>query len=184
MVYVLLAEGFEEVEALTPVDLLRRSKVETKMVGVTGTAVKGSHGITVQADISMDDIADWNAADMIVLPGGMPGTTNLYADTRVTNAVRECYDNGKYIAAICAAPSIILGGMGLLQGKQATCYPGMEDGMKGAEAQPRTCVTDGKIITACGVGGALDFACALVAALCGEEQAKKAATSVVHHVYR
>ena len=95
MVYVLLAEGFEEVEALTPVDLLRRSKVETKIVGVTGMAVTGSHGITVQADISIEDITDWSAADMIVLPGGMPGTTNLYADTRVTNAVQQCYDNGK-----------------------------------------------------------------------------------------
>lgn len=184
MVYVLLAEGFEEVEALTPVDLLRRSKVDTKLVGVTGMSVKGSHGITVQTDISMDDITDWNAVDMIVLPGGMPGTTNLYADARVTNAVQKCYNDGKYVAAICAAPSVILGGMGLLQGKKATCYPGMEDGMKGAEAQPRNCVTDGKIITSCGVGGALDFACALVAALCGKEQAKKIAASVVHHVYQ
>ena len=94
---------------------------------------------------------------MIVLPGGMPGTTNLYADKRVTDAVRKCYDEGKYVAAICAAPSVILGGMGLLKGRKATCYPGMEDGMTGATPLERTCVVDGRIITACGVGGALDF---------------------------
>jgi len=182
MVYVLLANGFEEVEALTPVDLLRRSKVDVKIVGVTGMQVTGSHGINVVADIRMDEV-DWDNADMVVLPGGMPGTKNLYADKRVTDAVQKCYDEGKYVAAICAAPSIILGGMGLLKGRKATCFPGMEDGMTGADPQKKTCVVDGKIITSCGVGGALDFACALVSALCGEEQAKKVAASVVHHVY-
>jgi len=181
MVYVLLAEGFEEVEALTPVDLLRRSQVEVKIVGVTGMTVRGSHGIAVEADIPMDDM-DCSKADMIVLPGGMPGTKNLYADKRVTNAVQKCYDEDKYIGAICAAPSIILGGMGILKGRKATCFPGMEDGMIGAEPQKRSCVIDGKIITSCGVGGALDFACALVCVLCGEEQARKVAASVVHHV--
>ncbi len=180
MVYVLLAEGFEEVEALTPVDLLRRSKVEVKLTGVTGMTVKGSHGISVSADIPIDD-ADWDKADMIVLPGGMPGTKNLYADSRVTNAVRKLFDEGKYVAAICAAPSIILGGMGLLKGRKATCFPGMEDGMTGAEYLKRPCVVDGKIITGCGVGGALDFAVALVSALCGKEQAEKVAAAVVHH---
>ena len=88
MVYVLLAEGFEEVEALTPLDLLRRAGVEAKLVGVTGAVVHGSHGIGIETDLPMDE-ADWDKADMIVLPGGMPGTTNLYADTRVTNAVRK-----------------------------------------------------------------------------------------------
>lgn len=182
MVCVLLAEGFEEVEALTPVDLLRRCKVETKMVGVTGMQVTGSHGIQVQADLSMEQV-DWSAVEMLVLPGGMPGTKNLYADRRVTDTVQRFYQEGKYIGAICAAPSIILGGMGLLKGRKATCYPGMEDGMTGAIPQKCTCVTDGKLITACGVGGALDFACALVVALCGKEQAEKVAASVVHHVF-
>ena len=114
----------------------------------------------------------------------MPGTTNLYADTRVTDAVRKCYDEGKYVAAICAAPSVILGGMGLLKGRKATCYPGMESGMAGAIPLERTCVVDGRIITACGVGGALDFGCALVSALCGEEKARKIAAEVVHNVRR
>lgn len=183
MVYVLLAEGFEEVEALTPLDLLRRAGVEAKLVGVTGAVVHGSHGIGIETDLPMDE-ADWDKADMIVLPGGMPGTTNLYADTRVTNAVCKCYDEGKYVAAICAAPSVILGGMGLLKGRKATCYPGMESGMTGATPLERTCVVDGRIITACGVGGALDFGCALVSALCGEEKARRIAAEVVHNVRR
>ena len=179
MVYVLLAEGFEELEALSPVDLLRRSSVEVKLVGVTGKTVHGSHGIGVETELSMDE-ADWDAAEAVILPGGMPGTTNLYADKRVTDAVRKCYDDGKFVAAICAAPSVILGGMGLLQGRRATCYPGMEDGMKGATAVQQTCVRDGKIITACGVGGAQDFACTLVSALCGEAEARRVADSALY----
>lgn len=180
MVYILLAEGFEEVEALTPVDLLRRAGIETKLVGVTGETVCGARGISVVTDLGMDEI-DLSSADMLVLPGGMPGTTNLYADNRVTDAVRTMADADKYVAAICAAPSIILGGMGLLEGRKATCYPGMEGGMKGAEAVKTTCVTDGKFITSCGVGGALDFACALITALAGREKADEIASSVVYH---
>ena len=180
MVYILLAEGFEEVEALTPVDLLRRAGIETKLVGVTGETVCGARDISVVTDLGMDEI-DLSSADMLVLPGGMPGTTNLYADNRVTDAVRTMADADKYVAAICAAPSIILGGMGLLEGRKATCYPGMEDGMKGAEAVKTTCVTDGKFITSCGVGGALDFACALITALAGREKADEIASSVVYH---
>ena len=180
MVYILLAEGFEEVEALTPVDLLRRAGIETKLVGVTGETVCGARGISVVTDLGMDEI-DLSSADMLVLPGGMPGTTNLYADNRVTDAVRTMADTDKYVAAICAAPSIILGGMGLLEGRKATCHPGMEDGMKGAEAVKTTCVTDGKFITSCGVGGALDFACALITALAGREKADEIASSVVYH---
>ena len=166
MVYVLLAEGFEEVEALTPVDLLRRAGVETRLVGVTGATVCGARGINVVTDLSMDEV-DLAKADMLVLPGGMPGTTNLYADKRVTDAVRTMADAGK----------------GLLEGKKATCYPGMEDGMTGATPVKANAVTDGKIITGCGVGGALDFACELITALCGKAKADEIAESVVHHVY-
>ena len=161
MVYVLLAEGFEEVEALTPVDLLRRAGVETRLVGVTGATVCGARGINVVTDLSMDEV-DLAKADMLVL---------------------TMADAGKYVAAICAAPSIILGGMGLLEGKKATCYPGMEDGMTGATPVKANAVTDGKIITGCGVGGALDFACELITALCGKAKADEIAESVVHHVY-
>ncbi len=183
MVYIVLAEGFEEVEALTPADLLRRSGVEVQLVGVTGSTVYGSHKIGVVTDCSIDEV-DWDKADMVVLPGGMPGTTNLYADQRVTDGVRRLYEAGKYVAAICAAPSSILGGMGLLQGRQATCYPGMEDGMTGATPQPKCCVVDGKIITSCGVGGAIDFGCTLVSLLCGEDKAKELANRIVYHVYQ
>ena len=149
MVYVLLAEGFEEVEALTPVDLLRRAGVETRLVGVTGATVCGARGINVVTDLSMDEV-DLVKADMLVLPGGMPGTTNLYADKRVTDAVRTMADAGKYVAAICAAPSIILGGMGLLEGKKATCYPGMEDKLLGANWQEQPVVVDGNFVTSRG----------------------------------
>lgn len=183
VVYILLAEGFEEIEALTPADLLRRAGVDVRLVGVTGKTVRGAHGIGVETDLEID-AADFDNAEMIVLPGGMPGTTNLYADARVTAAVRKMAEEGKYVAAICAAPSVILGGMGLLAGKKATCYPGMEDGMKGAAALDRNCVVDGQVITGRAVGGALDFGCALVSALCGEEQARKVSAAVVHHAGR
>ena len=183
MIYVFLANGFEEVEALAPVDMLRRAKLDVTTVGVTGKTVTGSHGIPVTADITAEELNIGADMEMIVLPGGMPGTTNLYADKRVTDAVRTMADAGKYVAAICAAPSIILGGMGLLEGKKATCYPGMEDGMTGATPVKANAVTDGKIITGCGVGGALDFACELITALCGKAKADEIAESVVHHVY-
>lgn len=180
MVYVLLAEGFEEIEALTTVDLLRRAGVAVSMVGVTGTTVSGAHGISVSTDCSIDAF-DPDQAEMIVLPGGMPGTRNLYADDRVKRAVRDCVEKEKYVAAICAAPSVILGGMGLLQGKKATCFPGMEDGMSGAIPLDRNCVVDGRIITGRAVGGALDFSCALIGALCGAQKAREIADEVVHH---
>lgn len=179
MVYVLLAEGFEEVEALAPTDMMRRAGIDVKLVGVTGKTVRGSHGIGVETDMPMEEV-DWNTADAIVLPGGLPGTNNLYASKLVTDAVQKCYDDGKYVAAICAAPSIILGGMGLLKGRKATCYPGMEDGMIGATPCKETCVVDGKIITGCGVGGALDFACTLISVLCGEEKARATAAAAVY----
>ncbi|MDY3618882.1 DJ-1 family glyoxalase III [Agathobaculum sp.] len=181
MVCVLLAEGFEEVEALTPADLLRRAGVEVQLVGVTGNPVRGAHGIAICTDCTIDE-ANVANADMIVLPGGMPGTKHLYADARVTAAVQAQYERGKYVAAICAAPSVVLGGMGLLHAKKATCYPGMEQGMTGAIPVAQNCVVDGNIITGRGVGGALDFSCALVAALCGEDKAREVAEAVVHHV--
>ena len=179
MVYVLLAEGFEEVEALTPVDLLRRAGVETRLVGVTGATVCGARGINVVTDLSMDEV-DLAKADMLVLPGGMPGTTNLYADKRVTDAVRAMADAGKYVAAICAAPSIILGGMGLLEGKKATCYPGMEDKLLGANWQEQPVVVDGNFVTSRGVGTAIAFALTLVTILKDEETAKSLANSIVY----
>lgn len=158
---------------------MRRAGIDVQLVGVTGKMVRGSHGIGVESDVLLDEV-DWNKADAVVLPGGLPGTKNLYACKQVTDAVQKCYDDGKYVAAICAAPSIILGGMGLLKGRKATCYPGMEDGMVGATPCKETCVIDGKIITGCGVGGALDFGCALISVLCGEEKARETAAAAVY----
>ena len=161
-VYVFLAEGFEEMEAVTPVDLLRRVGVDAKLVSVTGDkAVTGAHGITYQADLLFEEIED---ADMLVLPGGMPGTLNLAADKVVNAFIDYAHKNDKYLAAICAAPSV-LGGLGLLKEKEATCYPGFEDKLTGAKLSDKKVAVDGKIITARGMGVSLGFGLALVEAL-------------------
>ena len=179
MVYVFLADGFEEVEALTPIDVLRRAGVEVRTIGVTGKTVTGTHGVPMVADILPEE-TDLAAADMIFLPGGMPGTTNLYASDFVRDAVKQFPESGRYVTAICAAPSVILGGMGILNGKRATCYPGMESGMTGATAVDAPCVQDGKIITGRGAGAAFDFALTLCEVLCGKQTADEIAASVCY----
>ena len=126
MFYVFLAEGFEETEALAPVDVMRRAKLDVKTVGVTGECVTSSHGVPVKADITIDNI-DLDDVQGVVLPGGMPGTLNLEANEKVIEAVKYSCENGKIVAAICAAPSI-LGHLGILDGKKATCFPGFEKG--------------------------------------------------------
>ena len=169
MVYVLLAPGFEEAEALVPVDLLRRAEIETKTVTITGMPVPGSHGVTVTADLTLDQ-ADLSQADMVVLPGGGLGYQNLGEEPRVEALVREAAGKGVWVAAICAAPTL-LGRWGLLNGKQAVCYPGMEEGLAGARSRPDSgVVVDGKIITGRAAGSAFDFGLALVEALAGRER--------------
>lgn len=178
MVYVLLAPGFEEAEALVPVDLLRRANVETATVSLTGEPVPGSHGVTVLADVILDDV-DLSKADMLVLPGGGPGYKNLGKEPKVEQLVRNAAEKGLWLAAICAAPTL-LGRWGLLEGKNAVCYPGMEEGLTGA--QPRMdqgFVVDGKIITGRAAGSAFDFGLALVEALAGAAEADK----VRHGIY-
>ena len=177
MVYVLLAEGFEEVEALTPVDLLRRAGVETRLVGVTGATVCGARGINVVTDLSMDEV-DLAKADMLVLPGGMPGTLNEEASPAVQAAINYCTANDRWIGAICAAPSI-LGHKGLLKGKTAVCYTGFEKELTGAQIGSTGVVTDGKIITARGAGVAVDFGLALVGALAGAETQAQIRASIL-----
>ena len=172
MVYVMLADGFEEVEALAPVDVLRRGGVEVRLVGVTGRTVVGAHGVPMLADLEPREV-DLEQADMVFLPGGMPGTKNLYASEFVRNTVQWCIEHDRYVAAICAAPSIVLGGMGLLEGREATCYPGMEDGMKGAKPQDKPFCVDGKLITGRAAGAAFDFALALCRTLAGEATAER-----------
>lgn len=180
MVYVFLADGFEEIEALTPVDLLRRAGVETMTVSIypDRKTVTGARAIEVNADITIDK-ADMDKADIIVLPGGMPGTVNLLECKMLMDMVDEQNAKGKRVAAICAAPARILGSRGLLKGREATCYPGLESYMDGATPVIKTVVTDGNITTSRGLGTAVDFGCELVALLCGREKSEEIRTSVV-----
>lgn len=178
MVYILLAPGFEEAEALVPVDMLRRANIETATVSITGEPVPGSHGVTVTADITLDRV-DLSRADMIVLPGGGPGYKNLGKEPRVEELVRKAAEKGLWLAAICAAPTL-LGRWGLLEGKDAVCYPGMEEGLTGAQPRmDRGVVVDGKVITGRAAGSAFDFGLALVEALAGKEESDK----VRHGIY-
>ena len=156
MVYVFLADGCEDIEALAPIDILRRANVDVKTVGVTGIEVTSSHGVTIKADMSVSDIKLDSDLELIVLPGGMPGTLNLEASVGVQKAIDFCAANDKYIAAICAAPSI-LGHKGLLKGKKATCFPGFEKDLVGADACSDLVIKDGKIITGKGPGACIEF---------------------------
>lgn len=172
MIYVFLANGFEEIEALTPVDCIRRCELDVKTVGVGGRVVTGSHGIKVVADIDDFEIKLDENLDMIILPGGMPGTLNLEKSEIVQRAVDYCAQNEIPIAAICAAPSI-LGHKGLLEGKNATCYTGFEEQLYGANVLTDCpCVTDGNIITACGMGVALEFSCEIIKKLISPTRAQ------------
>ena len=169
MVYLFLANGFEEIEALCPLDLLRRAGVEVTTVGVGGEMIRGSHGIVVQADMPDTMFMDANP-EMIILPGGMPGSKNLDESRIVDAALKTAARKEAYIAAICAAP-FVLGKRGLLEGKEAICYPGFEEQLTGAVISNKKVVRDSKIITAAGMGVALEFGLALVAALKGEDVA-------------
>lgn len=179
MVYLFLAEGFEEVEALTPVDYMRRAGIDVTTVGVGGEYVKGAHGITVKADVRDCDV-NCNADDleMVVLPGGMPGTLNLAASETVNAFIDAATDKGAYVCAICAAPSI-LGEKGLLRSKMATCYPGFEDKLLGATHFDVGVIADGNIITARSAGAACDFAAQLITVLKGEEAAEAVLDAVI-----
>ena len=176
MVYILLAPGFEEAEALVPADMLRRANIETALVSLDGEPVPGSHGIAVTADVSLDKL-DPSRLDMVVLPGG-PGHKKLGGDPRVERLVRETAAQGRWVAAICAAPTL-LGGWGLLEGKDAVCYPGMEQGLTGAQAKmDKSVVVDGRIVTARAAGSAFDFGLTLVELLAGKEAADKVRTGI------
>jgi len=166
---VLLAEGFEEIEAVTLVDVLRRASLEVVTCSLSGIEVEGAHGITVKADSTVDRALgeNWH---MVLLPGGMPGSTNLRDDDRVGELLRKTASEGGYVGAICAAP-IALGRFGLLEGKRATSYPGFADQLTGAEYLEARVVKDGKVLTSRGPGTALEFALAVVEELVGAPQA-------------
>ena len=178
MVYVLLGTGFEEIEALAPVDLLRRAGIEVTTVGLNGKIVYGSHRIGVQADITIEEL-DISDAEMIVLPGGLGGVASIRGCSKALEAVKAVAAAGKYVAAICAGPTV-LADLGLLTGVNATCYPGQIPNMKDAlVVENAACVTDGKIITGTSAGTAVPFALALIEALKGAEAAGAIADQIV-----
>lgn len=178
MVYVLLGTGFEEVEAITPVDLLRRAGVQVKTVGITGKVVAGSHGIPVTADIELKEL-DLSDCEMIVLPGGMGGVASARSCQGALDALRTCWEQERYVAAICAGPTV-LADLHITDGKHATCYPGCESGMGNAKLEASAAVVeDGKLITGTSAGCAVPFALALIKALKGEEEAERIARQIV-----
>lgn len=174
-VLVLLADGFEEIEAITVIDILRRGRLDVKIAGVGKPVIKGAHDVTIKADIEISACKD--VPDAIVLPGGMPGVNNLSASGETNDLIKRTYEKGGIVAAICAAPSYVLAPTGILRGKKATCYPGCEDLLKGkATFVDKKVVIDGNIITSKGPGTAFDFALKIVEMLIGEstkEEIKK-----------
>ena len=168
MVYIFLAEGFEEVEALTVIDYLRRAGVDIKSVSINKSVdVKGAHGVTVKSDITLAD-ADFDACEMIVLPGGLPGTTYLGQCAELVSQIKNFAASGKKTAAICAAPTVF-GKAGILVGKKATCYPSLEGELTGADKVTDKVVTDGNVTTSRGPSTAVYFALELIRILKGEE---------------
>lgn len=177
MVYVFLANGFEEIEALTPVDVLRRGGVDVVTVGVGGKAIMGSHKIAVAADIEDKELTDFEGVEAVVLPGGMPGTLNLEKCSTVQAAVAYCKENDRFIGAICAAP-MILGHAGVLKGKKAICYPSFEGELVGAELSDDFVCRDGKVITAKGMGVSLEFGLELLKAVRNDAVSEKVRNSL------
>lgn len=178
MVYVLLGTGFEEMEALTPIDLLRRADVPVMSVGINGKIVYGSHNIGIEADITLDEM-DLTQLDMIVLPGGLGGVASARASQKAMDALQFAWENNKFVAAICAGPTV-LADLHITDGRKATCFPGCEIGMGNANMQKdAACVRDGKLITGTSAGCATAFALALIEALKGPEVATKIATQIV-----
>lgn len=162
MFYLFLAKGFEEIEAIATVDILRRADIPVLTVSIDEKIIEGAHGIKIEADISIDEVEP-DKLEGIILPGGMPGTTNLEADTKLSALIDFAAENDLWLFAICAAP-LILGKKGLLDGKKATCYPGFESYLEGAEIGKRVCL-DNKTITGQGPGAVFDFAFTIIDSL-------------------
>lgn len=178
MVYLLLGTGFEEMEAIAPLDLLRRAGVEVLTVGITGKTVFGSHNIGIEADITIDQM-DLTNLEMIILPGGLGGVTSARASKPALDALDFAWKNGKYVAAICAGPTV-LADLHITDGKNATCFPGCEGGMGSANmVADAACVRDGKLITGTSAGCAIPFGLALVEVLKGKEAADAVASQIV-----
>lgn len=178
-VSVILADGFEEIEGLTVVDLLRRATIYVDTVSVMEDyTVHGAHGINVQTEDLFEEV-NFVESDMIVLPGGIPGTTNLDAHEGVRRVVKDFFQEGKKIGAICAAPTI-LSNLGLLKGKRVTCHPSVEKDIQGAALTGAPVTVDGNLITSQGVGTAIEFALKLIEILTGKDKADEIAKSIVY----
>lgn len=178
MVYVLLGTGFEEMEAIAPIDLLRRAGIPTLTVGIDGKIVRGSHNIGIEADITIGEM-DLTDLDMIVLPGGLGGVATARSSQAALDALRFAWENDKFVAAICAGPTV-LADLGITDGRQATCYPGCETGMGNAKmVADAPCVRDGKLITGTSAGCATAFGLMLIEALKGTEEAQRIANQIV-----
>lgn len=178
MVYMLLGTGFEETEAVAPLDLLRRADIPVMTVGLNGKTVYGSHKIGIEADITLEEM-DLTDLEMIVLPGGLGGVASCRACAPAMEALRFAWENDKFVAAICAGPTV-LADLHITDGKQATCYPGCEEGMGSAiMAENAACIRDGKLITGTSAGCAIPFGLALIAALKGQETADRIAKQIV-----
>ncbi len=180
LVIEFLANGFEEVEALAPVDILRRGGVEVITVSTNSTReVTSSHGVTILADTCWDDLTRLGEADMLLLPGGMPGSTNLRDNDKLIAALQAHYKAGKKVGAICAAP-LVLAHAGLLEGRQATIYPGMDSYLKGAQYKEALYVEDGNIITGEGPAAVLPYAYRILSYFVGEEKANEVASGMIY----
>ena len=178
MVYMLLGTGFEESEAIVPLDLMRRAGIEVLTVGVNGKIITGGHGIPVKADIELGQM-DLTDMEMIVLPGGLGGVASVRASKQAMSALRFAWENGKFVAAICAGPTV-LADLGITDSKQTTCYPGCESGMgKAICLEDKAWVRDGQVITGTSAGCATAFGLALVEALKGPEISKAVAQQIV-----
>ncbi len=177
MIYVLLGEGFEEVEAITPVDVLRRSGAKVQTAGIGSLEVKGAHEITVRADCRVEEI-DRAALEMIVVPGGMGGVASINASKAALAAIENAWADGKYVAAICAGPTV-LAGLHISDGRKVTSYPGTGSQMGKVDYREDEVVVDGKLITSRGPGTALPFALKLAETVCGEKTATQVADGML-----
>lgn len=177
MVYMFLGTGFEETEAIAPLDLLRRAGVEVRTVGLNGKIITGSHGIGIAADLEIEDL-DISDAQMVILPGGLGGVASIRACEKAMDAIAAVWNRGGYAAAICAGPTV-LADLGITEGRRATCYPGCEDGMGNHIPENAAAVTDGRLITGTSAGCAIAFGLALIEALKGPGEARRIAEQIV-----
>ena len=176
---MMVANGYEEVEMLTVVDLLRRAGISCDIISVTGVRkLTSSQRVTIEADMQFEEV-DFGSYDALAIPGGMPGTINLGEHKGLCEQLKQAFEAGKLVAAICAAPTVF-GKLGILEGRKAICYPGMEDQLTGAEVTYEPVVCDGNIITSRGMGTAIDFGLAIVAYFQGKEAAAALAEKIVY----